>query len=166
MKKRATLYWIILGVWLLCLAVLTAGTVQICMRVQGMGAAKDAGAIILLTVNAVILGVLWLGSLKDLVFSVAYASMQRRMRRRYREKIRPRDLPEQAPRFVLLYCTCNDFNARALAICLKQRYPNFKAGSWTTARNPNTAKRSTPSPDSAGWKWCGGRAARGSRRET
>ena len=93
MKKRATLYWIILGVWLLCLAVLTAGTVQICMRVQGMGAAKDAGAIILLTVNAVILGVLWLGSLKDLVFSVAYVSMQRRMRRRYREKIRPRDLP-------------------------------------------------------------------------
>ena len=127
MKKRATLYWIILGVWLLCLAILTAGTVQICMRVQGMGAAKDAGAIILLTVNAVILGVLWLGSLKDLVFSVAYVSMQRRMRRRYREKIRPRDLPEQAPRFVLLYCTCNDFNARALAICLKQRYPNFKA---------------------------------------
>lgn len=127
MKKRATLYWIILGVWLLCLAILAAGTVQICMRVRGMGAAKDAVAIILLTANAVILGVLWLGSLKDLVFSVAFASMQRRMRRRYREKIRPRALPADAPHFVLLYCTCNDFNAKALSICLKQRYPNFKA---------------------------------------
>ena len=127
MKKRSTLYWIILGVWAVCLAMLAAGTVQICLRVHGTNSAKGVATIVLLAVNAVILGVLWLGSLKDLVFSVAYAAMQRRMRRRYEEKIKPCDLPEQAPRFVLLYCTCNDFNARALAICLKQRYPNFKA---------------------------------------
>ena len=126
MKKRSTLYWIILGVWAVCLAMLAAGTVQICLRVHGASSAKGVATIVLLAVNAVILGVLWLGSLKDLVFSVAYAAMQRRMRRRYEEKIKPCDLPGQAPRFLLLYCTCNDFNGRALAISRKQNYPNFK----------------------------------------
>ena len=27
---------------------------------------------------------------------------------------------------LLLYCTCNDFNAASLSVCRKQKYPNFK----------------------------------------
>ena len=125
MHKRATLYWIIFGVWSACLALLAAGTVQICLRAQGTGGAKDAAAIVLLSVNALILGILWLGSIKDLVFSIAYAAMQRRLHGRYKT-IKRRALPARAPRFVLLYCTCNDFNAKALSISCKQRYPNFQ----------------------------------------
>ena len=34
--------------------------------------------------------------------------------------------PQTAPRVLLLYCTCNDFNAAALSACRKQDYPNFK----------------------------------------
>ena len=34
--------------------------------------------------------------------------------------------PQTTPRVLLLYCTCNDFNAAALSACRKQDYPNFK----------------------------------------
>ena len=31
----------------------------------------------------------------------------------------------EKPRVLLLYCTCNDFNAEALETCMRQRYDHF-----------------------------------------
>lgn len=78
-----------------------------------------------LSINTAVLGIVWLGSIKDLTFSTAYAVMQKKLKARYEAVENFSELPSPAPRFLLLYCTCNDFNAKALAACMKQDYPNF-----------------------------------------
>lgn len=87
---------------------------------------KRGFIIALLAINTVVLAVLWFGSIKDLVFSVSYALLHKKLDKSYAEIEEIRIDAENAPRVLLLYCTCNDFNAAALSACRKQDYPNFK----------------------------------------
>lgn len=84
---------------------------------------KRGFIIALLAINTVVLAVLWFGSIKDLVFSVSYALLHKKLDKSYAEIEEIRIDAENAPRVLLLYCTCNDFNAKALTACRKQDYP-------------------------------------------
>jgi len=126
MKKRPTLYLIILVAWAACLALLGYSLAQIILNLNGYELWRYALIVTFLTVNSTVLAVVWLGSIKDFTFSMAYAVMQKRLKKRYEEVEAFAELPSPAPRVLLLYCTCNDFNEKALSACMKQDYPDFR----------------------------------------
>ncbi len=126
MKKKPTLYCVIISMWLVCVALLGFSLYKIISELNGYSAVRFGFIVALLALNTVVLAVLWFGSLKDFVFSVAYALLHKRLDKRY-EEIEKICVPADAnPRILLLYCTCNDFNAKALTACRKQTYRNCK----------------------------------------
>ena len=126
MKKKPTLYVIILCAWAGCVALLGFAFVRVVLGLGDYSAVKKGFIIALLAVNTLVLAALWFGSLKDFIFSVSYAVLRKKLGKKYAEvKEVPID-PQNAPRVLLLYCTCNDFNAAALSACRKQDYPDFK----------------------------------------
>lgn len=135
MKKKPTLYVIIICLWTCCLAVLGFAFSWLTIGLNDYSAVKKAFVIALLTINTIVLAVLWFGSIKDFVFSVSYAVLRKKLNDKYADIKESSDRsaskkvridPQNAPRVLLLYCTCNDFNAKALTACRKQDYPNFK----------------------------------------
>ena len=135
MKKKPTLYVIIICLWTCCLAVLGFAFSWLIIGLTDYSAVKKAFVIALLTINTIVLAVLWFGSIKDFVFSVSYAVLRKKLNDKYADIKESSDRsaskkvridPQNAPRVLLLYCTCNDFNAKALTACRKQDYPNFK----------------------------------------
>ena len=95
--------------------------------------ARAIAAAILIGVNAIMLAYMWLGSVKDFLFSLIFLFRQRKIMRRYDEIIHSSpDLKTLSsdgnsnPKVLLLYCTCNDFNADALQTCMRQDYDNFQ----------------------------------------
>lgn len=126
MKKRPTAYVVVLCVWLGCLAILGISLWQLIISIGEFDYVRTGFIIALLSVNTVVLAFLWLGSIKDFVFSLTYAVMHKKFEREY-ESIRKYDkLKDGEPRFLLLYCTCNDFNSVALSNSMRQNYSNFK----------------------------------------
>lgn len=135
MKKKPTLYVIIICLWTCCLAVLGFAFSWLIIGLNDYSAVKKAFVIALLTINTIVLAVLWFGSIKDFVFSVSYAVLRKKLNDKYADIKESSDRsaskkvridPQNTPRVLLLYCTCNDFNAKALTACRKQDYPNFK----------------------------------------
>lgn len=126
MKKKPTLYIIIIAAWVCCLALLGYSFFAVLGGLEGFSPVRRGFIIALLATNTIVLAVLWFGSIKDLTFSLAYAFMGKRMLSRYKDIKEITVDPKNAPRVLLLYCTCNDFNAAALSTCRKQKYPNFK----------------------------------------
>ena len=126
MKKKPTVYIAILSVWVCCIALLGWSLYELIDALTGYDAVRTGFIIALLAANTVILAALWLGSIKDLMFSLAYAVKKRKLKKIYQAI--PEYTPAEGaePRFLLLYCTCNDFNERALTACRKQNYRNFK----------------------------------------
>ena len=141
MKKKPTVYAVIIAVWLGCVSLLGWSLYSLITGLGDLSAVRKAFIIALLAVNTAILAMLWLGSIKDFMFSAAYAVMHRRLEKRYAVI---RELPEAegpAPKFLLLYCTCNDFNERALSECRKQNYRNFKTIILDDSSDPEFKKR-------------------------
>lgn len=126
MKKRPTLYIIIIAVWLGCVALLGYALANIIIHLNGYSSVKQGFIISLLVINTAVLAILWFGSIKDFIFSSAYAVLHKKLDRHYREIEKCARGGEDQPRFLLLYCTCNDFNAKALSACRKQNYSNFR----------------------------------------
>ncbi|MGN0458125.1 MAG: glycosyltransferase [Huintestinicola sp.] len=126
MKKKPTLYIIIITAWLCCTAFLVYSLTTIAMGLNEYSTVKTVFIIILLAINTAVLSILWFGSIKDLTFSIAYAVLRKKLDKQYKKIEDYKVVPDSAPRFLLLYCTCNDFNPKALSACRKQDYPNFK----------------------------------------
>lgn len=126
MKKKPTLYIIILCLWTCCCALLGVALYHVIDGLDNYPAVTKGFIITLLTINTSVLAVLWFGSIKDFVFSVGYALLHKKLDKRYAEVKEVTIDPKNAPRVLLLYCTCNDFNASALSACAKQDYSNFK----------------------------------------
>lgn len=126
MKKRPTLYIIIIAAWVCCLALLGYSFFAVIDGLGSFSPVRRGFIIALLAINTLVLAVLWFGSIKDFTFSIAYAVMGKRMLSRYKDIKEISVDPENAPHVLLLYCTCNDFNAASLSVCRKQKYPNFK----------------------------------------
>lgn len=130
MKKKPTLYIIVFAVWAGCAALLAVCLAQLLPAVAGEPWRRGL-IIALLALNTAILAALWLGSIKDLVFSLAYAlrrkALKRALQRQAAEGERAlAEAAEPLPRVLLLYCTCNDFNEQALSRCRRQNYGNCK----------------------------------------
>ncbi len=126
MKKKPTLYIIILTLWAICILILGISLTRIILKLDDFSSIKTIVIISLLTINSVVLSMLWLGSIKDFIFSLSYALFHKKINQEY-TKIK--EIPfdkDSSPRVLLLYCTCNDFNKTALSKCMKQDYPNFK----------------------------------------
>ena len=126
MKKKGTVYAVIIAVWLCCTGLLVWSLHNIAVSTEGYPAGRRVFIIIMLSVNTVVLALLWLGSLKDFIFSATYAVMHKKFDKIYAGIGRYDPALHGAPRFLLLYCTCNDFNAEALSACMKQKYKNFR----------------------------------------
>ncbi len=126
MKKKPTLYIIILSLWICCILILGISLTKIILGLEEFSTPKTITIIILLTINSAVLAMLWLGSIKDFVFSLSYALFHKRINKEYKQiKEVPFDR-DNSPKVLLLYCTCNDFNENALSKCMEQDYPNFK----------------------------------------
>ena len=130
MKKKPTLYIIVFAVWAGCAALLAFCLAQMIPAVAGEPWRRGL-IIALLSLNTAILAALWLGSIKDLVFSLAYAlrrkALTRALQRQAAEGERAlAGAAQPLPRVLLLYCTCNDFNEQALSRCRRQNYGNCK----------------------------------------
>ena len=124
MKKKSWLYFLIVFLWLLCDLLLIGSVVYISLRLQESNIYKKIAIISLLAVNCICLSYFWLNSIKDFMYSFIYAINHRKIMKRYDviNSVQVKD----TPKFVLLYCTCNDFNADALSKCMKQSYENYE----------------------------------------
>lgn len=130
MKKKPTLYIIVFAVWAGCAALLAVCLAQLLPAVAGEPWRRGL-IIALLALNTAILAALWLGSIKDLVFSLAYALRRKALKRALQRQAAEGEralagAAEPLPRVLLLYCTCNDFNEQALSRCRRQKYGNCK----------------------------------------
>ena len=130
MKKKPTLYIIVFAVWAGCAALLAFCLAQMIPAVAGEPWRRGLIAA-LLALNTAILAALWLGSIKDLVFSLAYALRRKALKRALQRQAAEGEralagAAEPLPRVLLLYCTCNDFNEQALSRCRRQKYGNCK----------------------------------------
>lgn len=126
MKKKPTLYIIILALWAFCIVILGISLTRIILKLDDFSNVKTIVIIALLTINSIVLAMLWLGSIKDFIFSLSYALFHKKINKEY---TRIKEIPfdkDSSPRVLLLYCTCNDFNKTALSKCMEQDYPNFK----------------------------------------
>lgn len=139
MKKNAKVYILILCVWGVCAALLMAACGKMVYDLftgQGFTWATWLAAALLL-VNGAMLAYMWLGSVKDFLFSLIFLLRKKKILGRYDEIIhsnpditRLGDVENRAkgtnPKVLLLYCTCNDFNADALKVCMRQNYDHFE----------------------------------------
>ena len=80
MKKKPTVYIAILSVWVCCIALLGWSLYELIDALTGYDAVRTGFIIALLAANTVILAALWLGSIKDLMFSLAYAVKKRKLK--------------------------------------------------------------------------------------
>ena len=134
MQKTPTVYITILCVWLACVIFLfaTCGVIIYDLFHGYEITGKLIFVAILLLANAVILAYMWLGSVKDFLFSFLFLFLRKKIERRYKEIISDENSIEvlkkegKNPKFLLLYCTCNDFNAEALEESMRQDYDNFQ----------------------------------------
>ena len=128
MNKKPTVYFIILGVWSVCALLLLGACGVIVYRFISGSAlnAKTVAVGVFLMLNAVMLAYMWLGSVKDFMFSFLFLCRKKRIMSRY-DKVKNYTLDlTNPPKVLLLYCTCNDFNADALKESMAQDYPNFE----------------------------------------
>ena len=133
MHKKPTVYTIILCVWSVCslLLFLACGGIIYDFLSAREITAKAVAVSALIIANAVMLAYMWLGSVKDFIFSLLFLIQKKRIMQRYDEIIRSSpDFRElgggKMPKVLLLYCTCNDFNADALLHSMGQTYENFQ----------------------------------------
>ena len=116
MKKSGRLYTLILTVWCICALFLLAYLWRECR------AAQNPMVCVLLTVSVGVLILFWLGSVKDFLFSLCHALKKKEFEAVYRTI--QQTSPTVTPRFILLYCTANDFNPHALVRSMSQNYEN------------------------------------------
>lgn len=118
MKKSGRLYGLILLVWCVCDLFLLGYLWRECR------AAEQPLVCLLLAISVGVLMIFWLGSVKDFLFSLCYAIRKKEFAAAYRE-VEAYEVKEY-PRFLLLYCTYNDFHRSALEASMAQDYPNFE----------------------------------------
>lgn len=124
MKKSGSLYLIVIAVWIGCVGLLTYATARLIFSLGGDSSWQKGIVVSLLVLNSVTLALLWFGSVKDFCFSFCYLVKKKSFARTYAQLLK--DGAEVSPKYLLLYCTCNDFNGEALARCMAQRWGNFR----------------------------------------
>lgn len=85
MKKRGTVYLLIISLWIGALAVLGFALFNIIKGINETNVIKYISIIILLVINTLVLGILWLGSIKDFIFSLTYAFKHKKLEKEYQK---------------------------------------------------------------------------------
>ena len=125
MQKKPTVYIIILSAWLFCVGILAFASGKLVYELLAYEiTGKTVFTAFLLLCNAVVLAYMWLGSVKDFMFSLLFLLFKKKLMGRYERILKLS--PKTTPKVLLLYCTCNDFNADALNECMQQDYENFE----------------------------------------
>jgi len=160
MEKSPAVYITILCVWAACSAFLLVSCGMILYDVFASTAPTWVLVTrgILLVANAVILSYMWLGSVKDFMFSFLFLLNGKKITRRYAPIINANAWGMSAlkstnsendgtmsalklPKFLLLYCTCDDFNGDALRASMAQDYDNFKTVILDDSRSEEYIRR-------------------------
>ncbi len=128
MKKSPTIYICTYLIWILSLSILIWHCVS--NSVYAFNNYSDTWKNILLTISLVIIDVslsyFWLNSIKDFLYIITFVFRKKSIMRKYEEVYKTDISGKNNPKFVLLYCTCNDFNEDALRISMTQDYDNYK----------------------------------------
>lgn len=129
MKKSPSIYIAINIVWILSLGLLVWHCVS--NSINAFRTSDVLWANIVLTICLVAidasLGYFWLNSIKDFIYTLVFVVRKKSIMKKYEGIYATNIVREHNPKFVLLYCTCNDFNPEALKFCMSQDYDNFKA---------------------------------------
>lgn len=126
MKKSPLVYTFILLIWGGVSAVLIWQAVHISIGLfnSSIDLWKKILAGIMFYGNCICFLFFWLNAVKDLMFSIFYIILQKKIKRTYKDF--DKECQDKSKRVVLLYCTCNDFNENALFESSKQDYLNTK----------------------------------------
>ncbi len=129
MKKSPALYFTMLAIWTVLLALLWVNFIPNIARVpflagKRVGAAAVAGARALLLFNGAFISYFWLNGVKDFLYVIWYYAFRKKLYRRYHEIIDV-DVSGAKDKILMVYCTCNDFDGESLARSIKQNYPYF-----------------------------------------
>ena len=128
------MYTGVLCVWSVCALALfiACGSIVYNFLSTGITTKKIVTALLLMA-NALMLAYMWLGSVKDFLFSFLFLIRKKHILKRYdkiihmpKEEVDRLKIDGKNPKFYLLYCTCNDFNEDALFSCMQQAYDNFE----------------------------------------
>jgi len=128
MKKSRSMYVAILIIWVLTLFPLIALIVLNAIKaVQEFETWKSILIILLVATSNLSLAYFWLCSIKDFMYSFMYVSQKKRLLSRY-DSIFNHELTKEElnKKVLLLYCTCNDFNSRALEASMNQDFDNYE----------------------------------------
>lgn len=131
MKKSPILYTVMLFVWTVLAVFLWRSFVKSLIDtpfnvpIESLNTAVVIFARIILLFNAVFISYFWLNGVKDFIYVIWYYCNKGVMIKRYEEIINT-DVSDANDRILLIYCTCNDFDAYSLEKSIQQRYHNFK----------------------------------------
>lgn len=127
MKKSRKIYVFTLILWIFASMILIASLVLLIIKLSWEENLINSIFIaIMLTFNTVILAILWLGSIKDFMYSFSFIFLKKKINKEYQNVINHKVEKSKKPKFLLLYCTCNDFNKEALFTSMKQDYENYE----------------------------------------
>src|SRR5687768_11660205 len=133
MKKSVLLYCIAFALW----AGLLAATIS--PLIDAIGQAERHGLLtaVLVAISTLFIGYFWLNGMKDLVYTLYYYIRKRKLvasppngywRQKFGNKARMK--------VVMVYCTCNDFNAESLLACMNQNYPRHEVVILDDSKKP------------------------------
>ena len=127
-EKRATLYLVMLGIWLL---ILVGSAASFWKTFTGLDSALAKGLFVPLAGG---LALFWFYGVYHSVFLVF--SYLPRPDRGERAQNLVKELPAW-PKVAIIYTTYNDFNREAALTCLNQSYPNYHVFLLDVSTNPN-----------------------------
>lgn len=115
LKTSAKLYIYMIFAWLILLAL---SFKDFYYSFRGVG--NNYVLFFLLIMNTLFICYFWLNGMKEIFYVFFYWKNKNKLIKIPRKKI------TDNPKVILLYCTCNDFNADSLAKSMKQKYSNFE----------------------------------------
>ncbi len=129
MRKSPILYIVMLLTWTVLSVFLWRYFIKSFLHVPfqdgiTVTTALRVGATILLVLNALFITYFWLNGTKDFIYVLWYYLFKHKLMRRYYAII-DTDVSQAKDKVLLVYCTCNDFDAVSLEKSIQQNYHNF-----------------------------------------
>lgn len=127
MKKSPLVYIFIVVCWICIASILVWKTVDISLGLYNdisVELWKKVVIGVMLYGNCLFLLYFWLNAVKDLMFSIFFIFLNRKIKKIYADY--DAECQDKTKKVLLLYCTCNDFNEDALFESSKQDYVNTR----------------------------------------
>lgn len=129
MKKSPLLYVVMLGIWTILMIGIWYYFIKSFYHLPfktGTAVTRGLriGATITLVLNGICVSYFWLNGVKDFTYVIWYYAFRKKMINRYYEIIET-DVSQVNDKVLLVYCTCNDFDATSLRKSIQQKYHNF-----------------------------------------